>query len=214
MFVTLLSILDNPSTIDKLVFVIFFLCVQAQMLFSTLFHTFCSVSGKFYAIFARCDYIGISTCIVGSYIAPLYYLFKCHEPYGTVYIIGVSVLGIIGVSVSSIPFFQTYRFRVFRAVFFIIFGLYILIPLPHIWHLESFAYIWPILWRLMIMGSIYIAGAIIYSLRYPEKACPGCFDLGFSSHPIWHLFVITAALFQMYNCIYAFNHYNSVCPVK
>eukprot|EP01133_Synstelium_polycarpum_P002606 gene2606-2992_t len=171
MIVTLTSLLDNPTPMDKFVFVVFFICAQCQMLFSALFHTFCSVSGRSYLWWARLDYTGISLMI-------------------------------------------TARFRVVRAVFFIVFGFFIVIPMPHILAIESIAYIWPVFWRLLIMGGIYVAGATIYATRCPECCMtPGKLDYGFSSHVIWHCFTIVAALFQLYNCIFAYNHYGNSCPV-
>ncbi|EFA77756.1 hypothetical protein PPL_09254 [Heterostelium album PN500] len=208
MIVTSTSILENPQPIDKFIFTVFFICAQAQMAFSTIFHTFCSVSSKSYTWFARLDYCGISLMIVGSHYPPLYYLLKCHQPFAIVYISGITFLGVVGIAVSMAPFFQSYRFRTFRAVFFIIFGLFIVVPLPHIVVLESFSYAWPILWRLAVMGSIYIMGATIYASRCPECCAPGKFDTGWSSHPIWHLFTIVAALVQFYN--YAKALYNLI----
>ena len=37
-------------------------------------------------------------------------------------------------------------------------------------------------------------GAAIYALRVPERWKPGAFDLWFSSHNLFHICVVTAAL--------------------
>lgn len=49
----------------------------------------------------------------------------------TVHLVVISLLGVVGVLVSGLPKLQGPEYRTFRAVFFIIFGLYVLIPLPH-----------------------------------------------------------------------------------
>ncbi|KAN0050530.1 hypothetical protein ACTA71_003659 [Dictyostelium dimigraforme] len=210
---------EDATSVDKFVFCMFFICAQAQMLFSATFHTFCSVSGKVYLWMARLDYSGISLMIVGSHFPPIYYLFeKCHPTSGLFYLILISCMGIVGVIVGMIPIFQTYSFRTFRTVFFIVFGLFILIPLPQICAQMGFTFIWPLLSRLIIMGSLYIFGAIIYATRYPECCCrPGSLDKGFSSHVIWHCFVIAGAVMSFFNCLYAYDHYSgpnaSECPL-
>ncbi|GAM17711.1 hypothetical protein SAMD00019534_008860 [Acytostelium subglobosum LB1] len=211
MIVTLEYILVDPSPTDKFIFTVFFLCAQAQMLFSAIFHTFCSVSSRSYLWFARLDYCGISLMIVGSYYPILYYLLKCHPTARIVYMTAISILGVVGISVSMLTFFQSYRFRTMRAIFFIVFGFFILIPLPQIIALEGIAYVWPAFWRLSLVGASYVIGATIYASRCPECCAPGKFDNGFSSHPIWHLFTIVAALLQLYGCIFSFNHYGSRC---
>ncbi|EGC34146.1 hypothetical protein DICPUDRAFT_153704 [Dictyostelium purpureum] len=210
MIYTLSSKLHQDATpTDRFVFSIFFICAQAQMLFSTLFHIFSSVSGKTYLWMARLDYTGISLMIVGSHFPPIYYVFSCQKGWGTFYLCLISIMGIVGVAVGMIPIFQTYAFRTFRTLFFIGFGLFIVVPLPQVWAQHGIEYFWPILYRLMLMGSLYIIGAAIYATRYPECCCkPGRLDNGFSSHPIWHLFVVAAAVVQYTNCLYAYNHYS------
>jgi adiponectin receptor len=46
---------------------------------------------------------------------------------------------------------------------------------------------------LILMGLLYIVGALFYAWRVPERFFPGRCDLWFHSHQIFHLFVIAAA---------------------
>lgn len=205
----------TPVIGDYRVFAVFFVGAHAQMLLSTIYHLFNSHSATAAKWLARFDYVGICFMIVGSYFPPLYYTLRaCHPDLMTVHLCVISLLGVIGVFVTTLPRLQGPRFRVFRAVFFIIFGLYILIPLPHMVYLLGFLTIWPLFWRLGIMGALYILGAFVYASRCPERCCaPGKLDFGWYSHPIWHLFVIAAGLMQFYNCVYAFVHYAPTeCP--
>ncbi len=50
--------IPNPNFADVFVFLIFFVCAQCQMLFSTLFHTFFCHSPEALKWFARLDYTG------------------------------------------------------------------------------------------------------------------------------------------------------------
>ena len=47
-------------------------------------------------------------------------------------------------------------------------------------------------WTL-IMGALYITGAVLYAARIPERFMPGKCDIWFQSHQIFHVLVIIAA---------------------
>ena len=44
------------------------------------------------------------------------------------------------------------------------------------------------------MGSMYLLGTLVYTTHFPESAWPQRFDLFFSSHQWWHVFVVLAAI--------------------
>jgi adiponectin receptor len=46
---------------------------------------------------------------------------------------------------------------------------------------------------LILMGCLYILGALFYALRVPERFFPGKCDIWFQSHQIFHVLVIAAA---------------------
>jgi channel protein (hemolysin III family) len=197
-----------PIAMDYAVFAVFFFGAHAQMLFSAIYHLFSAHSASVAKWLARLDYMGICLMIVGSYYPPLYYMLRpCHPTLMRVHLTMISILGVIGIGVIGIPRLQGPRFRVFRAVFFLVFALYVIIPFPQIVSNLGFGYLWPLFWRLGIMGLLYIFGVAIYASRCPERCCPGKLDFGWYSHPIWHLFVIAAGLMQFYNCIYAYSNY-------
>eukprot|EP01119_Soliformovum_irregulare_P002562 TRINITY_DN1280_c0_g1_i1.p1 TRINITY_DN1280_c0_g1~~TRINITY_DN1280_c0_g1_i1.p1 ORF type:complete len:308 (+),score=43.51 TRINITY_DN1280_c0_g1_i1:140-925(+) len=200
-----LFILHKDATgMDYFVFLIFLFCATANMAFSALFHWFSCHSPVVYKWLAKLDYTGISVMIVGSYYPPMYYGFVCQPDLQVTYLVLISVLGIVGVSVSMVPMFASARFRVFRTVFFLIFGFFAVIPVPHMLILNGISTWWPVLLGLIVMGSLYTIGAVIYSTRVPERWFPGRFDLGLSSHVVWHFFTIAAALVQLWNCINAY----------
>lgn len=47
---------------------------------------------------------------------------------------------------------------------------------------------------IIIMGILYLIGLAFYITRFPECKYPGKFDFAFSSHNIWHIFVLAAAV--------------------
>jgi adiponectin receptor len=57
---------------------------------------------------------------------------------------------------------------------------------------------------MALMGLSYVGGAMIYKFKIPERFYPGKFDIWFSSHAIWHVFVLLGALAQTNLVIYGF----------
>jgi len=211
---TLAFRLDSPSMMDVVAFVVYFIAVQAQMLFSALFHLFCCHSFKVYYWFAKLDYAGITIMITGSYFSILYYSWACYPTIRTIYLSIVLVLGIISMIVSMVPAFAHAKLFKIRAAFFLMFGGYGLIPLPHLIYLEGFSTLWPLLWRILILGGLYVVGVGFYSSQFPESKFPGKFNYGLSSHVIWHMFVLSAGLMVYFSCLYAyrFRKYDFPCP--
>lgn len=88
--------------------------------------------------------------------------------------------------------------RPIRASVFMSFGLSGLIPGIH-WLLtqeeldlkESLKYSFGC---LILMGVLYITGALLYALRIPERFFPGKCDVWFHSHQLFHILVIAAAV--------------------
>jgi channel protein (hemolysin III family) len=65
-----------------------------------------------------------------------------------------------------------------------------------------------------IGGAIYIAGALIYVFRIPERFKPGKFDLCGASHQIFHFAVIIACCLHYYCNVTIFQDRQSFqCPV-
>lgn len=67
----------------------------------------------------------------------------------------------------------------------------------------------------MLGGIVYIAGAMIYGFRIPEKFYPRKFDILGSSHQIFHIAVIVgfSIMFKDAIRIYRVNR-DFVCPIE
>jgi adiponectin receptor len=65
----------------------------------------------------------------------------------------------------------------------------------------------------MMMGASYLIGVGIYIARVPERFFPGKFDFIGHSHNIWHIFVVTAAIFHYFACLEVYHTRQQMkCP--
>ena len=58
---------------------------------------------------------------------------------------------------------------------------------------------------VLLQGFLYILGATIYAERVPERLRPGQFDILGSSHQIFHVLVVLAALAHLKGLLKAFD---------
>lgn len=59
---------------------------------------------------------------------------------------------------------------------------------------------------LLLQGGLYILGATIYAARIPERLAPGRFDIWGSSHQIFHVLVVLAAVAHLVGLVRAFDY--------
>ncbi|CAH0546159.1 unnamed protein product [Brassicogethes aeneus] len=185
-----------PDSKETWVFLAFFAGAILYLGFSTIFHTLYCHSQNVSKLFSKLDYCGISLLIMGSFVPWVYFGFYCHFVPKVLYLVMVCTLGISTMCVSLIDKFSTPTWRPFRAGVFMTFGLSAVFPALHYgfqegWfnHISQKNLGW-----LVLMGVLYIAGALLYALRVPERWYPGKFDFWFHSHQIFHVFVVAAAL--------------------
>lgn len=180
---------------EKLVFGAFFVGAIFCLGFSFIFHTVNCHSPMVASLFSKLDYCGISLLIMGSFVPWVYYGFYCHFNKKLIYLSSVSVLGLMSIMVSLWDKFSEPAWRTFRAVIFAVFGLSGIAPAVHYGIMEGWANKRSLknLGFLLLMGILYIIGAILYALRVPERFYPGKFDIWLHSHQIFHVFVLGAA---------------------
>lgn len=138
---------------------------------------------------------------MGSFVPWLYYGFYCHYQPKVIYLSVVCVLGCLSIIVSLWDKFSEPALRPLRAGVFMSFGLSGIIPAIHYGIMEGwFSQIsqsslgWLCLMgmtmldfkplqcfkyfsRLLMIGLLYIMGALLYALRVPERWFPGKFDI-------------------------------------
>lgn len=181
---------------EKAVFATFFAGAIICLGLSFTFHTVHCHSEWVGRLFSKLDYCGIALLIIGSFVPWLYYGFYCDFQHKLIYLIVVIVLGISAIIVSLWDKFSEPKFRSLRAGVFMGFGLSGVIPAIHYLIAEGFfkAVYHASLGWLVLMGALYILGAMFYALRVPERFFPGKCDIWFQSHQIFHVLVIAAAL--------------------
>jgi len=62
---------------------------------------------------------------------------------------------------------------------------------------------------VVLQGFLYILGAGIYAARFPERLKPGAFDIWGSSHQIFHVLVVLAAMSHLVGLVKAFDFEHS-----
>jgi len=201
---------EDVSWADRTVFVVFLSSAAFCLFCSAFFHMSSSHSKD---VATRCnalDYSGIIVLIIGSFYPCLYYGFFCEPYYKLCYLSFFTAAGLAAAYVVLSPGCRGPAGRHARTKVFIALGLGGIIPVTHLTlsnginTLQEMGFHW-----ILAAGAIYIAGAILYANRVPERLAPGKFDLFFSSHQIFHVFVIIAAL-STYACVLAaFDHRHS-----
>ncbi|CAG9538673.1 unnamed protein product [Cercopithifilaria johnstoni] len=196
--------LTRPSVLvqseDKIVFGIYFVGAVACLGLSFAFHTVQCHSVQVGKLFSKLDYTGITLLIVGSFIPWIYYGFYCRLVPMIMYLTMISILGIAAIIVSLWDKFAQPHYRPLRAVIFMTMGLSSVVPALDILINDGISYLLneASLFWFILMGILYITGAVLYATRTPEKCFPGRFDLWLQSHQLFHMFVIAAALVHFY----------------
>ncbi|GAN11053.1 hemolysin III family channel protein [Mucor ambiguus] len=193
----------------------FFLFIVGALLclgFSASFHCFSCHSEKVAATWNRCDYAGITCLIVGSFFPVIYYGFHCHHILQVIYLSIIVSLGSVTAAVTLMKHFRTPGYRWVRASLFMALGLFGLIPTIHgIWiyglnnATKTIA-----LGHMALMATTYIAGALIYGCRFPERVMPGKFNIFGASHQIFHICVTVAVLAHYFGVMSAMAFWHDV----
>ncbi|KAF1779431.1 AdipoR/hemolysin-III-related [Phytophthora cactorum] len=170
---------------------------------SATFHLMFVVSRSAYMFLSRLDYAGITILIAGSFYPLIYYSFYCHPWLRSVYLVSISTMAALTFVVALLPIFGTPKFLVARTCIFLALGFFGVVPVTHlVWHFGLFdPHVTVMIGPLLLMGLLYTSGAIIYATKFPERFFPGRFDLWFSSHQLWHICVVAAALVHFANAL-------------
>lgn len=204
---------------DIAAFTCFFAGAAFCLGMSATYHTISNHSPVVARIGNALDYIGIVGLIVGSFVPSVFYGFYCVPELQHRYWTMICSIGAGCICVSVIPRFRTPRWRPFRAAMFVGMGLSAVFPVLHGLQLFGFNRMRQQIglgW-LLLQGFLYILGAGIYAARVPERLYPGKFDIVGSSHQIFHVLVVCAALAHLTGLLKAFDYRHSgtaeVCQI-
>uniref|UniRef100_A0A7S3MY52 Uncharacterized protein n=1 Tax=Strombidium inclinatum TaxID=197538 RepID=A0A7S3MY52_9SPIT len=183
---------------------------------SAMFHTFMIHSKTANTLLSRLDYGGISILIMGSSYPGIFYGFACHQVYTTRnwFLALITTTSTCCFLSTMHPAMNTGPLRSVRGFMFIILGLSAGIPLFYMSKADKryISFEGASQWELG--GAIYIIGALIYVFRIPERWQPKKFDLAFSSHNIFHLFVVSACIIHVNEALNMYHdRREKICPI-
>jgi len=189
-----LSTTDFKHSFDLAVFLFFFLSAAIMFLSSTLYHIFSCHSEHLNGHLLTCDYVGIFIMILGSTTSAYQVAFYCSDGSRIFYQTVITVLCISGIVTLAVPFFNEPKNFWLRVLIFVLAVGFSIVPVVHVAYSHGWLEVVP--W-LGILG-LYAAGLAFYVSRFPECVAPGRFDYVLSSHQLWHVFIVLAALQTFY----------------
>ncbi|KAK9776919.1 hypothetical protein SCAR479_06320 [Seiridium cardinale] len=169
----------TASTSDVLVFSCFFGGAAACLGMSATFHMLCNHSPGVAKWGNKLDYSGIVALIVGSYVPALYYGLFCEPRLMVFYLYGICLLGVGCGIVSWVERFRTPKWRPYRAMMFVGLGVSGVLPVCQgiaIYGYHDLEKRMGLNW-VIFQGFLYIFGAFLYAVRWPERSAPGTFDI-------------------------------------
>ena len=199
-------------TVDQAMLFCFFLAAMICLSCSALFHLFSNHSQTVYNVFSRLDYSGIAILITGSSIPCYYYGFYCSYTACYTHITITSLLGVACIVVSLWEKFAAPEYRPLRFATFVLFGAYGVVPGIHVGLSEGFGsqHVIDAGKGILVMGCLYIFGALLYVLQFPERVFPGWFNTWASSHQLFHVCVVCATLVHYDTLLYMIKYRMSI----
>ncbi|KAH6646394.1 hemolysin-III channel protein Izh2 [Truncatella angustata] len=202
----------GASSGDVLVFACFFGGAAVCLGMSATYHMLCNHSAEVAKWGNKLDYSGIVALIVGSYVPALYYGLFCLPKLMTAYLYMIFSLGIGCGLVSWVEFFRTPAWRPYRAMMFVGLGVSGVLPVCQgitIYGYKDLEERMGLNW-VLLQGFLYIFGAFLYAMRWPERSAPGTFDIWGSSHQLFHILILFAAAAHLKGMSKAFDFHHSV----
>ncbi|OBT54733.1 hypothetical protein VE04_04979 [Pseudogymnoascus sp. 24MN13] len=195
---------------DILAFACFFAGAAFCLGMSATYHAISNHSHVVARFGNKLDYVGIVFLITGSFIPSIYYGFYCHPHLQQTYWTMICTLGLGCATVSIFEKFRTPAWRPYRAGMFVAMGLSAVFPVLHgvqVYGVQDMRDRIGLIW-LLTQGALYILGAGIYAARWPERTEPGKYDIWGSSHQIFHILVVLAAVTHFYGLVVAFDFHH------
>lgn len=202
----------TATSSDIVVFCCFFGGAAVCLGMSATYHALCNHSPDVAKWGNKLDYSGIVALIVGSYVPALYYALFCMPQLMTIYLYGIFLLGLGCGVVSWVEKFRTPKWRPYRAMMFVGLGLSGVLPVCQgilIYGYEDLERRMGLNW-VLLQGFLYIFGAFLYAVRWPERSAPGSFDIWGSSHQLFHILILLAAAAHLKGMAKAFDHHHTV----
>ncbi|KAI0392886.1 hemolysin-III channel protein Izh2 [Xylariaceae sp. FL0594] len=210
--------LPSAGSADEFVFACFLLGAALCLGMSATFHTLSNHSEAVARWGNKLDYSGIVCLIVGSYVPALYYGLFCDPDLMSAYLYAIFILGLGCGVVSWVEKFRTPAWRPYRAAMFVGLGVSGVVPVCHglkIYGYQSLNERMGLNW-VLLEGALYIFGAFLYAVRWPERTSPGAYDIWGHSHQLFHILILLAAASHLKGMTKAFDYHHDTlgarCP--
>ncbi|KAH8164672.1 hypothetical protein CIB48_g3566 [Xylaria polymorpha] len=206
---------QSAGPADELVFACF-LCGAALCLgMSATYHALSNHSESVAKWGNKLDYSGIRV----NSVPALYYGLFCNPVLMSTYLYGIFLLGFGCGVVSWVERFRTPGWRPYRALMFVGLGVSGVVPILHglrLYGYQSLNDQMGLDW-VLLQGALYIFGAFLYAVRWPERTSPGTFDIWGNSHNLFHILILFAAASHLKGMAKAFDYHHSIlgaqCPL-
>lgn len=207
------------TTTDRWIQTLYLLAAAKCLVCSVSWHVMAGCADlNWFQCFACIDYTGISWLVAASLLTLVYNGFYCQPNLIALYSVGVFMLGTTMGVLPWYPWFDDPKNRTLRISLFVIMALVGLVPFTHGMYLHGFKHM--IYFFSPIIPSIasYIAGVVVYALRFPEKYWPGRFDLLGHSHQMWHIAIVLAialhyrAILLFHKDRFTYSQVDGTCP--
>ncbi|KAI1177594.1 hemolysin-III channel protein Izh2 [Nemania sp. FL0916] len=202
---------SSASSADGWVFACFLSGAALCLGMSATYHALSNHSEPVAKWGNKLDYSGIVCLIVGSYVPALYYGLFCKPALMSAYLSGIVLLGLGCGIVSWVERFRTPGWRPYRAAMFVGLGVSGVIPVCHglgIYGYHALDERMGLSW-ILLQGALYIFGAFLYAVRWPERTSPGTFDIWGHSHQLFHVLILLAAASHLKGMAKAFDYHHS-----
>jgi len=205
----LLARLQQPSNVSSWPLLCFIFGAVMCLTSSALYHWWVGYTKHAHDLMCRVDLGGISFMIWGSSTPLVYYVFYDEPAVRDAYLVVGTALCASTLVLAGLPVSVLHKIKKTRVVGYIGAGAFAVLPLFHAgakwgWDSEEVQY-YMNGGGIVIVGALYVLGAVVYVSRFPESRFPGRFDLLGASHQIWHLMVLLAACVHYVGVVQLFN---------
>lgn len=182
---------------DVVVAAVFFTMACLTLVCSMIWHTMNAVADvNAMSMFACVDYTGISLLIAASIMTTEYTAFYCDPLSRWIYMSLSAFLGIGGVVLPWHPSFNGADMAWMRVAFYVGLALTGFMPIVQLLWTHGSDFVQDFYSPILKSLFVYLAGAVVYASKIPERWCPGWFDYFGGSHNLWHAAVLGGILFH------------------
>lgn len=161
-------------------------CFSASLCFfiSSMLHTCLNTEKNIVSFLARLDYISIIIFTYSTFSTIVYFNNICVK----FYLISYFIISLLIIFIVNCNEFEKSEYRSFRSLVFLLFGMFMLLPLIHSNNFDFY-----LLSELICL----VSASYIFSRQIPEKYFIYKFDLVGHSHQILHILVVIVSIIHL-----------------